>query len=428
MREAGPRARSGGVPHDLQPYLEPLEADTAGTPQSVNEDLLEMGNLLMMQFYHLHTAKKMSADQKRARVWQRVIPHLAGRNRYLMHLLLALGGIHMITERLRHRTAEESDLSETVDLRAVMRHHQKGLEDFREDVAQISNSNAEAVYAGSLLLAGFIFASLQVPELNPNVTTANSVSVPHGPTLNRQFPQTSDRLQLSWLHLIRGVSSVIQDQWSTLKASCLRPMALHFHGDEYWKYLPFASSLSRLSHCSPRLLVFVQGASQAIADLRTSWAATWLVSNNGSDLIDSPTSLPSSTSDGAVDEQSRTIDILEKFYSRIIEAVQCSINEHIFPDESDIQANFEEATVVSWPSLISSDFISLLETHDQVDLIWGHSWAILAHFYVINTLIDRWYLKGSFEGEILKICDSVCSSFNAQLGQLTMWLVKIVTS
>ncbi|BCR85874.1 Zn(II)2Cys6 transcription factor [Aspergillus chevalieri] len=179
MREAGPRARSGGVPHDLQPYLEPLEADTAGTPQSVNEDLLEMGNLLMMQFYHLHTAKKMSADQKRARVWQRVIPHLAGRNRYLMHLLLALGGIHMITERLRHRTAEESDLSETVDLRAVMRHHQKGLEDFREDMAQISNSNAEAVYAGSLLLAGFIFASLQVPELNPNVTTANSVSVPH---------------------------------------------------------------------------------------------------------------------------------------------------------------------------------------------------------------------------------------------------------
>lgn len=427
MRQAGPRARSGGVPHDLQPYLEPLEADTAETSQSVNEDLLEMGNLLMMQFYHLHTAKKMSTDPKRGRVWQRVIPHLAGRNRYLMHLLLALGGIHMITERLRHRTTEERDFSETVDLRAVMRHHQKGLEDFREDVAQISNSNAEAVYAGSLLLAGFIFASLQVPELNPNVTTANSVSVPHGPTLNRQSSQTSDGLQLSWLHLIRGVSSVIQDQWPTLKASCLRPMVLHFHGDEYWKDLPFAS-LSRLSHCSPRLLVFVQGASQAIADLRTSWAAAWLVSNNGSDLVDSPTSLPSLTSDGAVNEQSRTIDILEKYYSRIIEAVQCSISEHSLPDESGIQANLEEATVVSWPALISSDFISLLETHDQMDLIWGHSWAILAHFYVINTLIDRWYLKGSFEGEILKICDSLGSSCNAQLRQLTMWLLKIVTS
>jgi len=73
MRQAGPRARSGGVPHDLQPYLEPLEADTAETSQSVNEDLLEMGNLLMMQFYHLHTAKKMSTDPKRGRVWQRVI-------------------------------------------------------------------------------------------------------------------------------------------------------------------------------------------------------------------------------------------------------------------------------------------------------------------------------------------------------------------
>lgn len=424
MRRAGPRARSGGGPRDP---LEPLEANTAGTPPSVDEDLLGMDNLLMMQFYHLHTAKDMSAEQKRSRVWQRVIPDLAGRNRYLMHLLLALGGIHMITERLRRGTAEENDSPETVGLRAVMKHHQKGLQDFRENVAQISNSNAEAVYAGSLLLAGFIFASLQVPELNPTVATADSVSVSHGGTFNRRFPQTFDRPQLSWLHLIRGASSVIQDQWPTLKASCLRPMVLHFHGDEYWKDLPFTSALSQLSHCAPRLLVFVQGASQAIADLRTSWAATLLVINNGPDFIDSPASLPS-TSDGTVDEQSRAIDILEKYYSRIIDAVQCSISEHSFPGVSDIQANLEEAAVVSWPTLLSSDFISLLETQDQVDPIWEHSWAILAHFYVINTLIDRWYLKGSYEGEILKICDFVRSSSNAQLRQLTLWPVKIVTS
>lgn len=202
-----------------------------------------MDNLLLLQFYHLHTAKKMSPDWKRSQVWQRVIPDLAGRNRYLMHLLLALGGIHMTIERPRHGSGEENNWSEIVDLRVVMGHHQKGLQGFREDVAQISHSNAEAVYAGSLLLAGFIFASLQVSELNKTDINADSVSVPYYPTLSKQSRQPLNRPRLSWLHLIRGVSTVIQDQWPTLKASCLRPMVLYFHGDEYWKDLPFASSL-----------------------------------------------------------------------------------------------------------------------------------------------------------------------------------------
>lgn len=387
-----------------------------------------MDNLLLLQFYHMHTGKKMSPNWKRSQVWQRVIPDLAGRNRYLMHLLLALGGIHMITERLRHGSGEENNWSEIVDLRVVITHHQKGLQGFREDVAHISNSNAEAVYAGSLLLVGFIFASLQVPELNQTAVNADPASVPYDPTLNNQSRQTFKRPQLSWLHLIRGVSTVIQDQWPTLKASCLRPMVLYFHGDEYWKDLPFASSLSRLSHCSPRLLVFAQEASQAITDLKTSWTTTRLASSNESDFIDSPTSLLSTTPVAAIDEQSRSIDILEMYYSRTIALLHCSASQHGSPDISDIQANFEEAAVLSWPTPISSEFISLLEIGDQMDIFRGYSWAILAHFYVINTLVGCWYLDGSFEGEIFKIHESVSSSCNAQLCHLTMWPVKVVSS
>ena len=32
-------------------------------------------------------------------VWQRVIPEFANKNRNLMHLLLALGGIHMVIQQ-----------------------------------------------------------------------------------------------------------------------------------------------------------------------------------------------------------------------------------------------------------------------------------------------------------------------------------------
>ncbi|KAB8073439.1 hypothetical protein BDV29DRAFT_201825 [Aspergillus leporis] len=432
-RRDGPRTRSGSGLHSSQPHGEPLENDLprpAGIPQSVNDDnLLEMDNILMVQFFHLYTARGMSLHPKRSQVWERVIPDLAGRNRFLMHLVLALGGIHMITERLRHGPRGEDNGSETVGLRVVMEHHQKGLQHFREEVAQISNSNAETVYAGSLLLVGFIYASLQVPELNPPATTTHSVSVAYGGALNTRVSKTFHRPQIGWLHLSRGVSAVVRDQWPVLKAGRLRPVVLHFHGDEYWKDLPFTSSLSQLSNCSPRLIVFAQGASQAISDLKTAWAAIGLASSTDSSFVDSPTSLPSPTmSDEAVDEQSRIIDVLETVYTRIISALQCSVSERGSPDDSDIQANFEEAAVLAWPNLIPNDFISLLELDDQVDLSRAYSLTILAHFYVINTLVDRWFLYGSFKEEIFKIHGSVYNSFNAQLDRLMMWPVKVAAS
>jgi hypothetical protein len=133
-------------------------------------------------------------------------------------------------------------------------------------------------------------------------------------------------------------------------------------------------------------------------------------------------------SDEAVDEQSRTIDILETVYTRIISALQCSVSERGSPDDSDIQANFEEAAVLAWPNLILNDFISLLELDDQVDLSRAYSLTILAHFYVINTLVDRWFLYGSFKEEIFKIHGSVCNSFNAQLDRLMVWPVKVAAS
>jgi hypothetical protein len=128
-----------------------------------------MDNLLSMQFFHLHTAQMMSLNPKQSMVWQQVIPDLAASHPYLMHLLLALGGIHMITEQARQRRGER----DAVDLLVVMDHHQQGLQGFREEVARISNASAEAVYTGSLLLIAFVYASLQVPKLNLFATILN---------------------------------------------------------------------------------------------------------------------------------------------------------------------------------------------------------------------------------------------------------------
>ncbi|KAI9371604.1 hypothetical protein BJX61DRAFT_511078 [Aspergillus egyptiacus] len=382
-----------------------------------------MDDLLSMQFFHLHTAGEMSLHPKRSMVWRRVIPRLAGRHHYLMHLLLALGGIHLITHRLRQRPGEDYDFG-TVDLRSIMNHYHSGLQDFRKEVAVLSDANAEAVYAGSLLLVAFVYASLQVPELHPASSTTEMGSLTCTPIVDKQTLPPIDRPAVNWLHLIRGVSTVIQGHWPALKSSCLRPMVLYFHGEEYWKDVPFDSSLTKLTHCSLPLQLFTQGAFQAVKDLRAFYATLQIPDT--SELHLTPSSSPN-TSEGPMDAPLRTIDILQNIYSRVTSVLQCTANEFGFPDDAEIQYNLEEAAVLSWPSLVPDVFIRLLEVHGATGSAWGFSLTILGHFYVVNTLVDRWYL-GAFKEEILRIQRCVSSLHVAELDRLLIWPAKVATS
>lgn len=401
------------------------ETAASHTPQppSHHGDL-DMDNLKLIQYFHLHTAKQMTMNPRRTKIWQRVIPDIAVKSQYLTHLLLALAGIHMITHRLKHGEDEVSDI---IDLQIVMDHHQRGLRGLLEAVPHISHTNAEAIYTGSLLLVAFIFASLQVPRLNQPVT---SVAAPSPSTDSTGGSQQSDiyhTLQFKWLHLIRGLSTVIHDQWSTLKASRLRQMVVHMHGDEYWKDIPFCSSPSRLSHCSTKLQKFAHGASQAIMGLKAFLTTRQASTGSSSSHVVSTTSdTHTAASDGAFDEQAKALDTLDAVYSRTISVLQCSVAEQLSSDDSDFQINFEEAAVLSWPTLISHGFIASFEAPKEPDLFYGYSLTILAHFYLIDTLVDFWYLNGSFEGEIFKIKSLVQTLGNAELDMLMLWPMEFV--
>ncbi|OJJ05884.1 hypothetical protein ASPVEDRAFT_138581 [Aspergillus versicolor CBS 583.65] len=415
------RPRSISSPQPVPSYLEAWESQTtrrSGVSAPQDGDL-RMDDLLSMQFFHMHTAQEMSLHAKRSTVWRRVIPCLAGKHHYLMHLLLALGGIHLVTHRLRRGPGEDHP-SGKIELQSVMNHYQKGLQDFRKEVAVLSNANAEAVCAGSLLLVGFVYASLQVPELHPASWTSESASPPDMSTV---LPPIN-RPEVNWLHLVRGVSTVIQGHWPALKASCLRPMVLHFHGDEFWKDVPFDSSLPDLSHCSPQLQLFAQGAFQAVTDMKAFHAT--LLSTDSNELHLTPDSSPSIPEWG-VDGPSRAIDVLEGIYSRVISVFQCTANELGLPDDAEIQYNLEEAAVLGWPNLVPDVFIGILEVDGAAGHAWGVSLAILAHFYVVNTLVNRWYL-GAFKEEILKIQRSVSSLHIAELDRLLIWPVAVATS
>lgn len=381
-----------------------------------------MNDLKLLQFFNSYTAKQMSPHPRRATVWQRIIPEIACKNRYLMHLLLALGGIHMITQHEASRTNGFEEL-DTVDLAIVIEHHQRGLEGFREDISCISPSNAEDVFTGSVLLVTFAFASLMVQELNPlggnaeemNSTTGNSSSA-------------NDVLRLNWLYLNRGVTGILFDQWQVLNSSRLRQMLVFSHLDVRWEDLPFGLPPSRLSRCSPRLVKFAEGASQAVANIKASLhtlepARDYLSSYSGtptSHHSESPTTL-----DPVMDVYSETIDILDTLYSRILSILRCEATEN--PADKEIQLDFEDAAILAWPIRLPSSFVASLE-RGEPNYLRGHSLVILAHFYLASTLLDTWFLKGAFEREILKVNTLVGSLNESQLSTFMLWPNEVVTS
>ncbi|RAL09274.1 Zn(II)2Cys6 transcription factor [Aspergillus homomorphus CBS 101889] len=387
---------------------------SAGFPAPSPEDFLAMDNLRLVQFYHMYTGSQMTPHPKRTLIWQRILPIIAGENRFVMHLLLSVGGIHMmITQQTKRSNKPAPRQSESVELRVVLEHYQRGLQSFRDEVSQISESNAEAIFAGSMLLIAFAYASLQIPELNPP------------PTMTELLLSLSP--QLSWLHLVRGIPTVMGGQWVVLKASRLRPMML-FPDDEFWKVLPCVPNLSRLGSCSPRILAFAQGANDAIASLKATRTLSGFTNVNSVDSLDSPHSASSSTtSDDVLDMLSRTIGTLEDTYERIFAAFHCSISEQGDPEDADIQANLEEAAILSWPIKISSDFLTVLETTDPLSSLWRCSLVIIAHFYVANTLLDTWYMHQSFEGEILKINDLIRATGDVESVRLMQWPVQVVS-
>ncbi|KAL3450483.1 hypothetical protein BJX65DRAFT_294169 [Aspergillus insuetus] len=383
--------------------LAPNQSQSDPLRQPLINHVLPMDDLKLIQFYHLNTAGQMAFDGKRRRAWERVIPTLAADHYYLMNLLLAVGGVHMIATQAGSGNSTHPSAPDTMGLRRILEHYQRGLQGFREEVSQISQLNCEAVYAGSLLLVAFAYASFHFSGLNTQGLDEDLLL-----DLATESPDDNG-LHLRWLHLIRGVSSVVLDQWAALKASRLRPLLLFFHGDEYWNDVPFEPSITRLNCCSPRLWVFAQGSSQAIAELHAVWAAI-------------------RTPNGPHNEQVRAVGVLDTIYSRINGALQCATGEQGPPSDLDVQNNLEEAAVLSWPILLTSDFIACLEMANQTDPVWRHSLLILAHFYVINTLVDRWYLKGLFEREIFKISDLIGVTSDPQLASLMRWPMAVITS
>lgn len=391
-----------------------------------------MKDLRLMQHFLRRTCNQMSFDHKRILVWQQVIPELAAKEGFLMHLLLALAGMHLLLDRLptgesnKEASVDEYPEADPIKLSDIVEHHQKGLQGLSAALTTLSPVTAEFICCGSTLLVGFAFASLRVRNLD-------GFGQPHEQTDN-------GCLQLDWLHLIRGLTSIITQQWPTLKTGRLRSLLYYRHANHDWKGIAPSSPtrfFPRLKHCSQRLSRFVYGASTALAALRDFMDS--LKSLYGTRSESSTSATPSSQLsptdylypyDELFRAQDAAIDILEDMYMRILHILEFTISERGTPVHLDMQADLEDTAVASWPNLLSNTFLASLNVDGEMGIgsVEGGSYAILAHFYLIFTLYeDFWYLKGSFEREIAVIDGLIKRVGNGHLASLMRWPMEVLS-
>ncbi|KAJ5102922.1 hypothetical protein N7532_003451 [Penicillium argentinense] len=439
----------GNPPSEHTMPMRPLNFNVSRvrTPQPEHEHesrgCLNMHDLNLLQHFILYTAPKLSLNPRKVLVWTRIIPDIAAKNAFLMHLLLALAGLHLLTN---HEPAnvpstdpsfDESIHSvptdlDAIELHSLVEHHQKGLQGLQEKLATADESDAEALFAGSMLIAGFAFASLRIETFDISYQIPGTVD---GANHDLSTPSLVGRPQVHWLQLVRGTVSIVQQSWRTLRLGRLRPLLLYRNANDDWKlYDPdsLPSTSPPGSNLSAGLSAFLQGARPAISSLKglvKSMAKANGVSEDG--LHSSPIADPSPGATGEIPTeqpplaQEQAIDVIEQIYMRIIYLLQLQPIEPSLSNH-EIQAELGEAAITSWPHMLSEAFISTLDSDDDVGLATGLSFAILAHLYLPLALLDDiWFLGKTFCTEILKINAFVDRLGSPELSERMEWPVSI---
>ncbi|PYH91882.1 hypothetical protein BO71DRAFT_451826 [Aspergillus ellipticus CBS 707.79] len=430
------RARSRRMVDPLQPLDFHLEGPTVETP--LRDQAVNMADMRLLTKYMRHTSKKMALHSKRSRIWEQVIPEMAAEQEYLMYILLALTGEHVLHEAYTSRSNTtvgsggiqsalhpHDDHAIQLEYHRLIQHHQNGLEGFCQALADMSPATADYVFCGSLLIVAIAFASLSVRNYN-NLT---------GPGLGAEIDHHDP--YIDWLHLVRGLTSVVQEHWLTLKAGRLRTMLYYTYAHDNWK--PAKSALlsahfPRLMNASQTLIVFAQGACQSLNMLRAFTATLPLTTTTPHSETKphdgSSTCTSYHSNDEHVYDHANTINRLEEIYMRILYALQFSQSEHDYPTSLDIQIDLEESALTSWPQMLSTTFIASLvptSTAEQLATADAFSYSILAHFYLVFLLFENtWYLSRGFRSEIERICWHVKRVDNEGLNALMVWPMAVL--
>ncbi|KAF7714831.1 Fungal Zn(2)-Cys(6) binuclear cluster domain-containing protein [Penicillium ucsense] len=404
---------------------------------------LNMGDLYLLQHYILHTSKKMTLNQNKSAAWQQVIPELAAENEFLMHLVLALAGLDILTMRDLYTHDGQGCLNRSTarkvpELRSIMEHHQQGLAGLHKALCVPSEPDAEALLAGSMLVAAFGFASFGIRDLEPSAYAFLDHSFP---SVLRSDPSllTIGSLHIQSLQLVRGVTSILGQFWPTLRTCRLRPL-LHFtNSNEDWKLckakLRSGVMPSRNIH-SRRLRSFAAGASYAVSELRALNDSLRVAAGSDQTTESSPSvaSSHSGQSDNGgksrLDTYEEVIGVVEDLYMKIVFILHMKPLNDQASSDLEIHADLEDTAIAGWPHSLPEEFVTSLASQasqGNLDIMAGVSLVLLAHLHLTVAIMDAiWCYGERCDIEIHKIKTLIDGLGDQRLITLMRWPITVI--
>jgi hypothetical protein len=380
-----------------------------------------MVDLRLLSHFMTRTTKHMSLSPYRRQVWETVIPGLAMSHEFLMHLLLALAGLDDfpldsqppggVPSGRTIGSHSATSMHYAHHMQIVVGHHQCGLQGFRDQLSTLSDANCNPVFAGSMLLVAFAFASLRVRnwgDSHMSISTSKSTTT------------LLPKLRLDWIYLIRGISTVVEQCWHSLRMGPFREILQYPGATEDWKMYPdtMFTTVAAPAGCSPRIARFCSGAFEAISRLRSLQGATPSPMDADSPLDSGLDQPPCALKDA--------LELLESMYMRTLYVVQYSRDETNTGTAVAvaIQADMEDAAVMGWPQALSEPFLASLGSPDVTP---NASLVVLAHLYLTLALFERtWLLNGAFDEEIMKIDTLFKASRDETFIALMQWPVSVL--
>ncbi|KAL3452717.1 hypothetical protein BJX65DRAFT_154059 [Aspergillus insuetus] len=406
--------------HNGSPRALDFDLPSPSVPRTeVNPALMNMVDLRLLSHFMIRTSKHMSLSPYRQQVWETLIPKLATDHEFLMHLLLALAGLDDFP--LDTQPAGGVPLGGTISsdsatsmhyahhMQIVVGHHQCGLQGFRDQLSTLSNANCHQVFAGSMLLVAFAFASLRVRNWSDSHMSISATTTT--PLL---------KLRLDWIYLIRGLTTVVVQCWPSLRMGPFREILQYPGATEDWKMYPdtMFTTVAAPAGCSSRIARFCGGAFEAISRLRSLQDATPSPMDADSPFNSGLDQASSALRDG--------LELLESMYMRILYVVQFSRDETNTGAAVPvaIQTDMENAAVMGWPQALSESFLASLGSPDVTP---NASLVVLAHLYLTLALFEAtWFLNSAFDEEIMKIDALLKASHDETFIALMQWPVTVL--
>ncbi|KAH8745551.1 hypothetical protein F5883DRAFT_438806 [Diaporthe sp. PMI_573] len=143
---------SAGTPSNASPQAALLGPATPSSSQpvsAISDYNFRLEDLALHHQWTMHTSLTISVDPDFVVLWQRIIPQIGFQHPFLTHSLLSIAALHL---------AHGRDPRETSLISQAAEHHNEALRGFREAVADITESNSEALFTWSLMNMIYVFA------------------------------------------------------------------------------------------------------------------------------------------------------------------------------------------------------------------------------------------------------------------------------